>query len=153
MGQQQLLLVILVTILVGIATVVAINTFGTAADNANVDAVRTDALQIASAAQGYYMKPAMMGGGGQSFANIEFNDIGFPANVISNGGLTAVNENGTYVIGSRGTGSFTLTAYPSGDPDYAGDASTANTAGGSMVYTVEPDSAYISTAYTPGASS
>ena len=48
MGQQQLLLVILVTIIVGIATVVAINTFGTAADNANIDAVRNDMTAIAS---------------------------------------------------------------------------------------------------------
>lgn len=40
MGQQQLLLVILVTIIVGIATVVAINTFSSAADSANLDAVR-----------------------------------------------------------------------------------------------------------------
>ena len=62
MGQQQLLLVILVTIIVGIATVVAINTFGTAADNANIDAVRNDMTAIASGAQSYYMKPAMLGG-------------------------------------------------------------------------------------------
>jgi len=57
MGQQQLLLVILVTIIVGIATVVAINTFGSAADAANIDAVRNDVAAIASGAQGYYMKP------------------------------------------------------------------------------------------------
>ncbi|MDZ7715010.1 MAG: hypothetical protein U5J95_02240 [Balneolaceae bacterium] len=48
MGQQQLLLVILVTIIVGIATVVAINTFSSASDSANVDAVRGDLLNIAA---------------------------------------------------------------------------------------------------------
>ncbi|MDZ7806938.1 MAG: hypothetical protein U5K71_07465 [Gracilimonas sp.] len=53
MGQQQLLLVILVTIIVGIATVVAINTFGSAADSANLDAVRQDVATIAASAQGY----------------------------------------------------------------------------------------------------
>jgi len=50
MGQQQLLLVILVTIIVGIATVVAINTFGAAADSANLDAVRQDMGSIAASA-------------------------------------------------------------------------------------------------------
>jgi Tfp pilus assembly protein PilE len=79
MGQQQLLLVILVTIIVGIATVVAINTFGAAADSANVDAVRQDLASIAAAAQGYYMKPEMLGGGGRTFEGITFNDIAFGA--------------------------------------------------------------------------
>lgn len=55
MGQQQLLLVILVTIIVGIATVVAINTFGSSAEQANLDAVRQDIAQIATAAQAWYI--------------------------------------------------------------------------------------------------
>ena len=55
MGQQ--LLVILVKIIVGIATVVAINTFGSAADFAAQDSVRQDLASIAASAQGYYMRP------------------------------------------------------------------------------------------------
>ena len=51
MGQQQLLLVILVTIIVGIATVVAINTFSSASEQANIDAARQDMLQMAYTAQ------------------------------------------------------------------------------------------------------
>ena len=66
MGQQQLLLVILVTILVGIATVVAINTFGSSNVNANRDAVRNDVAAIATAAQAWYIKPEMLGGGNNS---------------------------------------------------------------------------------------
>ncbi|HYX08702.1 MAG TPA: hypothetical protein VE912_18365, partial [Bacteroidales bacterium] len=62
MGQQQLLLVILVTIIVGVATVVALNVFGNSASNANLDAARQDVLQIATSAQGWYIKPNMMGG-------------------------------------------------------------------------------------------
>ncbi|MDZ7718745.1 MAG: hypothetical protein U5K72_08020 [Balneolaceae bacterium] len=67
MGQQQLLLVILVTIIVGIATVVAINIFGTAAEQANRDAVRQDLLAAAAQAQGIYSRPEMMGGARQRF--------------------------------------------------------------------------------------
>ena len=112
MGQQQLLLVILVTIIVGIATVVAINTFGAAADSANLDAVRQDMAQIAAASQGYYMKPAMLGGGSRSFDNVTFNDFAFAASGIDqNTGLEAVNENGRYVI-TQGDQEFTITAHP-----------------------------------------
>lgn len=117
MGQQQLLLVILVTIIVGIATVVAINTFGSAADSANVDAVRNDVAQIAAAAQAYYMKPDMLGGGGRSFTGITFNDIAFAANGISANGLTAQNENGFYVL-SVNDQSIDITANPASADAY-----------------------------------
>jgi type II secretory pathway pseudopilin PulG len=121
MGQQQLLLVILVTIIVGIATVVAINTFGAAADSANIDAVRQDVAQIAAAAQGYYMKPEMLGGGGRSFADITFNDIAFAASGISNDGTTAINENGIYVLGEGDNESFEITAYAASGDNYSAD--------------------------------
>ncbi len=118
MGQQQLLLVILVTIIVGIATVVAINTFGAAADSANLDAVRQDMAQIAAASQAYYMKPTMLGGGGRSFDGITFNDFAFAASGISTDGATAQNENGRYVISDDDATDFTLTAHPASDDAY-----------------------------------
>ena len=119
MGQQQLLLVILVTIIVGIATVVAINTFGAAADSANVDAVRQDVAQIAAASQGYYMKPNMLGGGGRSFENITFNQFAFPAAIISENGLAAENENGIYFIEERDAGEFYIEAHPASCTGYS----------------------------------
>lgn len=104
MGQQQLLLVILVTIIVGIATVVAINTFGSAADSANVDAVRQDIAQIAASAQAYYMKPEMLGGGGNDFEGLTFNSISFAGTIEDPGtNLIAKNENGTYTITKPGS--------------------------------------------------
>lgn len=113
MGQQQLLLVILVTIIVGIATVVAINTFGSAADNANVSAVQNDLASIASAAQGYYMKPSMMNGGGNSFTGIDWTNIGgVPGDVNGSGNLE--NENGEYTFGTISDTSFVMTGSPSG---------------------------------------
>lgn len=146
MGQQQLLLVILVTIIVGIATVVAINTFGSAADSANLDAVRQDMASIAASSQGYYMKPGMLGGGGQDFTNVTFEDIAFAANGISGDGLTAQNENGRYVISGRGTGQFTITAHPSSDETYTPGSVDADgvltggaDAGETLTATVEPD--------------
>jgi len=96
MGQQQLLLVILVTIIVGIATVVAINTFGSAADSANVDAVRVDLAQIAASAQGFYMKPQMLGGGSRSFTGLTFNTMAFSGVIESP--TQAENENAEYIL-------------------------------------------------------
>ena len=118
MGQQQLLLVILVTIIVGIATVVAINTFGSAADQANIDAVNNDVATLASAAQGYYMRPDMLGGGGRTFDDLEFEGLAFPATGITTLGLSAQNENGTYVLSDVGGQSFTITAHPSSCENY-----------------------------------
>lgn len=135
MGQQQLLLVILVTIIVGIATVVAINTFGSAADSANVDSVRQDLASIAASAQGYYMKPTMLGGGDRSFEGITFNNFTFPGEIAA-GGLSATNENGTYSFTAPGEDAqeFTVTAVPS--------------SGGSIDITILPNDAIMG-AYTP----
>jgi Tfp pilus assembly protein PilE len=111
MGQQQLILLILVTIIIGIATVVALNVFGTSASNANFNAVRQDMLTIAASSQGWYIKPESMGGGGKSFAGMKFTDINFPFKKLSTDGLQAANMNGTYVLSNEGQ-TFILTAYP-----------------------------------------
>jgi len=129
MGQQQLLLVILVTIIVGIATVVAINTFSSAADSANLDAVRQDVATIAASAQGFYMKPEMLGGGGQEFTNITFGNIAFSADSVDDSDfLTAINQNGKYVISGRAANQFTVTAHPASDDDYDASAGFGATA-------------------------
>lgn len=146
MGQQQLLLVILVTIIVGIATVVAINTFGTAADQANVDAVRQDMLQIAASAQQFYMRPTMLGGGGRSFAGISFNDFAFAGDLETDPEdddavpLKATNENGMYEITSSSDDSFVLVGHPASRVEGAlGFNSDAE--GGALTMTVSQDDA------------
>ena len=118
MGQQQLLLVILVTIIVGIATVVAINTFGTAADQANIDAVNNDIATLASAAQGYFIRPEMLGGGGRDFTDLTFASLSFPASGIDEDGEIAENENGRYVISGAAGDEFTITAHPASCEGY-----------------------------------
>src|SRR5690606_10538538 len=102
MGQQQLLLVILVTVIVGIATVVAINTFSSASEAANRDAVTNDMVAIAAAAQSFYIKPLMLNGGGNTFTGVNFSKIAF-AGSTDGDFLSAINVNGTYVIGTIST--------------------------------------------------
>ena len=104
MGQQQLLLIILVTVLVGIATVVAINVFTEAQEESNQEAIILDMTSAVPDARAYYKKPAMIGGGGGSFANIDFDDLI----------LDESNENATYAISDRQPSSFRLTGTPNG---------------------------------------
>jgi len=72
MGQQQLLLIALGTIVVGIAVVVGINQFSTSADQANKDAVISDLIHLSSIARAHYRRPVAFGGGGNSFTNFRF---------------------------------------------------------------------------------
>ena len=67
MGQQQLLLIVLGVIIVGIAVVVGINVFTASSSNANRDAIVSDLTNLASMAQQYYRKPTALGGGANTF--------------------------------------------------------------------------------------
>jgi hypothetical protein len=105
MGQQQLLLVILVSILVGLATIVAIDTMQEARVNSNETAVRQDILMVINDAQIYYEKSDMMGGGGNSFDGIS------EEHILS---IDPENENGSYEISGSGN---TLTVTGDGTND------------------------------------
>ena len=130
MGQQQLLLVILVTILVGIATVVAINVFGSAAEEGNRDAVRQDLLQGAAGAQALWIKPAVLGGANRDFSDLADIDdgtvnegeaalimrsLGIPGTVNATGQVE--NENATYTLTGSEIATLTITATPTSWPN------------------------------------
>ena len=101
MGQQQLLLIVLGTIIVGVAVVVGINMFTTGAINAERDALLQDVNNIASAAASYWRKPAALGGGARSFTTVT--DV----TVL---GADSSNANGTFVMSANSGTQFTLTA-------------------------------------------
>jgi hypothetical protein len=90
MGQQQLLLIVLGVIIVGIAVVVGINLFNANATNANRDAVVSDLNNLGAMAQQYYKKPLSMGGGGNNFDGWTI-----PTNLVS-------NANGSYAGAGAG---------------------------------------------------
>ena len=69
MGQQQLLLIVLGVIVVGIAVVVGINLFTANAVESNRDGVTADLTNLGTMAQQYYRKPTAMGGGGNTFTD------------------------------------------------------------------------------------
>mgnify|MGYP001586236671 FL=1 len=67
MGQQQLLLIVLGVIIVGIAVVVGINVFTASSSQANRDGVIADMTNLASLAMQHYRKPTALAGGSNTF--------------------------------------------------------------------------------------
>ena len=67
MGQQQLLLIVLGVIIVGIAIVVGINLFNANAEESAKDTLASEGTNLAALAQQFYKKPLALGGGGNTF--------------------------------------------------------------------------------------
>lgn len=89
----------------------------------NLESVRQDVAGIAASAQGYHIKPEMLGGGGGDFSDLSFHKLTFYSESISSDGLKVTNENGTYVISARTSNSFELRVYPASQSGYkAGSA-------------------------------
>ena len=101
MGQQQLLLIVLGTIIVGVAVVVGINMFTTGAVNAERDALLQDVNNIASSAASYWRKPAALGGGARDFTGV--------TSVVTFGADSS-NANGVFTMNVTSATQFTLTA-------------------------------------------
>ncbi len=103
MGQQQLLLIVLGVIIVGIAIAVGISMFKSNAQTSNCDQLINDLNNLAAKAEQYFRKPTAMAGGGQSFYAFTLAPI------------DTINGNGMYAITAIGSGSTTaptLGAYP-----------------------------------------
>lgn len=67
MGQQQLLLVLLGIVVVGVAIAVAINLFRGNAIDRKREILVNESYNLGSIAISFYKKPKMMGGGGKAF--------------------------------------------------------------------------------------
>ena len=95
MGQQQLLLIVLGVIVVGIAVVVGINLFNANAVSSNRDGVVSDLNNFGAMAQQHYKKPLAMGGGGQTFTGAGVN----PAQPWALPTQLDTTANGSYTAG------------------------------------------------------
>ena len=98
MGQQQLLLIVLGVIIVGIAVVVGINVFTASSANANRDAVISDLTTLAAMSQQFYRKPVAMGGGGNTFNGGAGWTIPGTLQSTANGSYTATVAAGTVTL-------------------------------------------------------
>ncbi len=107
MGQQQLLLIVLGVILVGVAVVLGIQYFGVGAEEGAKDELVAHSQIIASNAQEWFKKPASMGGGGLDFTN--FVTGAWTGKLQLKLGAST---NGTYVPSGGTTTQLTITATP-----------------------------------------
>jgi len=112
MGQQQLLLIVLGVIIVGIAVVVGINLFNANAEESAKDGVVSDCTNLGAMAQQFYKKPVSMGGGGNSFDNTNGHPTGWdiPASLDT-------TANGTYAL-APGDQEITITGTPTEGSNY-----------------------------------
>jgi len=90
MGQQQLLLIILGVIIVGIAIAVGISQFGAHSTQANKDGVTSSLVNISANAYQFKIRPTTMGGGGNAYTGYTI-----PQKMQS-------DDNGNYTVSTAG---------------------------------------------------
>ena len=119
MGNQQLLIVIFVTIVVALASIMALNIFGSNTIKSNRNAVQQDLLAGTNLAQSLYLKHDLFGGAGGDFSKIDESilvSLIIPG--ILNGGDQWENENGVYKVEDVEPHSLLIRGKPStGEPD------------------------------------
>lgn len=128
MGQQQLLLLVLGIVIVGLAVVVGIQAFSENQKKANADALVMTSMRIASDAQAWLRKPAAFGGavGANGQRPATFNGqtvtlqiLGYP--VDGSGAYADVNGNYTTAVSGD---DFVITATSASSSGAADDNNT-----------------------------
>jgi hypothetical protein len=112
MGQQQLLLLVLATVIVGIAIVVGINAFSEKSVTTNYDSLLQDAMRVATDAQAWKSKPQLFGGSpdatkadADDFTGVDFIDLGYAAATVTGATNQCYgNLNGVYQLTPAATG-------------------------------------------------
>ncbi|HUL45189.1 MAG TPA: hypothetical protein VLY03_12625 [Bacteroidota bacterium] len=123
MGQQQLLLIILGVIVVGIAIAVGISQFSAHSTQANKDGVTSSLVNIAANAYQYKIRPTTMGGGGGAYDNYVI-----PSKM-------ATDNNGTYTLTSASGGTATFTGASAINGAWTAVCTCDSTGSTSLVYT------------------
>ena len=88
MGSQQLLLLMVGVVILGIAVAVGVFMFINQSAATNRDAISNDLVQLAAQAQKFYRKPSTIGGGNNSFGGLTL------ARITSE----PINANGEYSL-------------------------------------------------------
>jgi hypothetical protein len=99
MGTQQILLIVLSVIIVGVAVAVGITMFGSQAYNSNRQAVSAELTNYASQVLQFWKTPLSLGGAGNRTANLTI------ARVTTYVGFDPANNNGI----TTGNGEFRVT--------------------------------------------
>lgn len=107
------MLVILVVIIVGFTTIIAVNILGEGAENANEDAVRQDLINAASQVQQIWDRPRILDGADKDFTNLSETALLTKLNIAGDlEGSQVTNENGSYSL-TRSESQIIITGVPS----------------------------------------
>jgi len=120
MGQQQLLLIILGVIIVGIAIAVGLSLFSAQSVASNKDAIINDLSNLAATAYQFRIRPTSMGGGGSSY-------VGFtiPSKMSSNdNGIYTTTAVAAATVSFKAVSSVTATNIVTADIDSDGKLGT-----------------------------
>jgi hypothetical protein len=104
MGQQQLLLIILGVIIVGIAIAVGLSLFSSQSIQSNKDAIINDINNLAASAYQFRIRPISMAGGGGAYDKSKGASAAFTIPV-----KMSSNENATYTLGTVGADAVPIT--------------------------------------------
>ena len=110
MGTQQILMIVLSVVIVGVAVGVGITMFQNQAKTSNRQALLGDLRNFSSNAIAFYKIPASMGGGGNGkpgFVGSSGTELGRYLGFPSTGILE--NDNGTYTLGTPTATQVTIT--------------------------------------------
>ena len=99
MGQQQLLLLILGVIIVGIAIAVGVGQFGASSAESNKDGVTSGLINLAANAYQFKVRPSTLGGGSNTYDG--GGGYSIPAKMLS-------DENATYAVSSENSSQIVL---------------------------------------------
>ena len=150
MGQQQLLLIVLGIVIVGLAVVVGLQAFAENQKKSNVDALMLTAMRIASDAQAWFRTPRALGGGVPDTGGrpgdftgltVALVDLGYPVNASDEyetlNGTFSINNSGASVVvegisaSTSGAGDNNLVCVYVGGPLVTDVTSAINPASGS----------------------
>ncbi len=100
MGQQQLLLLVLGIVIVGLAVVVGIQAFSENQKKANADALVNDAIRITSDLQAWKLKPQAFGGGADAtgFTGASLQQMGYQLGTSGCAATEYGNLNGCFTL-------------------------------------------------------
>ena len=123
MGQQQLLLIILGVIVVGIAIAVGISQFSAHSVQANKDGITSSLVNVAADAFQFRIRPTTLGGGSG----------GYTGYTIPN--KMASDNNGTYAVGTISSSTVTLTGTSTLNSSYVATCTCDSLGNTTIVYT------------------
>ena len=123
MGQQQLLLIILGVIIVGIAIAVGISQFGAHSTQANKDGVTSSVVNASANAYQFKIRPTTMGGGGGSYVGYVL-----PTKMAS-------DDNGTYAASGASGTAITITGTSALNGGWTATCTVDSVGKTSIVYT------------------